>query len=41
MGMWHLSGAALTIWLTRNWTLTELIAKAAELETPKASSTIP
>jgi hypothetical protein len=41
MGMWHLSGAALTIWLTRNWTLTELIAKAVELETPKASSTIP
>lgn len=29
---WHLSGAALTIWLTRNWTPTELIAKAVELE---------
>ena len=28
---WHLSGAALTVWLTRNWTLTELIATAAEL----------
>lgn len=39
--MWHLSGAALTIWLTRNWTLTELIAKAVELEAPKATSTIP
>jgi hypothetical protein len=30
--IWHLSGAALTIWLTRNWTQTELIAKAVELE---------
>ena len=29
---WHLSGAALTIWLTRNWTLTELITKATELD---------
>jgi hypothetical protein len=29
---WHLSGAALTIWLTRNWTTNELIAKAIELE---------
>jgi hypothetical protein len=41
MPMWHLSGAALTIWLTRNWTLTELIAKAVELEAPMATSTIP
>jgi hypothetical protein len=41
MQMWHLSGAALTIWLTRNWTLTELIAKAVELEAPVATSTIP
>jgi hypothetical protein len=29
---WHLSGAALTIWLTRNWTSSELIARAVELE---------
>lgn len=29
---WHLSGAALTIWLTRNWTENELIAKAVELD---------
>jgi hypothetical protein len=36
---WHLSGAALTIWLTRNWTLTELTAKAVELESPVAAST--
>ena len=39
--MWHLSGAALTIWLTRNWTPTELIAKAIELEAPLGNSTIP
>jgi hypothetical protein len=31
-GAWHLSGAALTIWLTRNWTSDELVAKAVELE---------
>ena|SRR5258708_117439 len=29
---WHLSGAALTIWLTRNWTSNELLARAVELE---------
>jgi hypothetical protein len=29
---WHLSGAALTIWLTRNWASNELVAKALELE---------
>src|SRR5262249_46041747 len=28
---WHPSGAALTIWLTRNWTTDELIAKGIEL----------
>jgi hypothetical protein len=28
---WHLSGAALTVWLTRNWTPDELVAKAVEL----------
>ena len=37
---WHLSGAALTIWLTRNWTPVELIAKAIELDTPMAASGI-
>jgi hypothetical protein len=36
---WHLSGAALTIWLTRNWTPTELIARAVELETGISSAT--
>ena len=31
LGWWHPSGAALTIWLTRNWTTDELIAKGIEL----------
>ncbi|WP_156795646.1 hypothetical protein [Bradyrhizobium icense] len=35
---WHLSGAALTIWLTRYWTSTELIARAVELENLTATS---
>jgi hypothetical protein len=38
---WHVSGVALTIWLTRNWTPTELIAKAIELDTPMAASAAP
>jgi hypothetical protein len=38
---WHLSGAALTIWLTRNWAPTELIARAIELESPTATSVVP
>ena len=38
---WHLSGAALTIWLTRNWTPTELISKAIEVENLKTSSPAP
>src|SRR5215470_845936 len=38
---WHLSGAALTIWLTRNWTPTELIARAIELENRTATSAVP
>jgi hypothetical protein len=28
---WHLSGAALTIWITRHWTSDEVIRAAAEL----------
>lgn len=28
---WHTSGAALTIWLTRNWSTEQLIAKAHEI----------
>ena len=31
-GWWHPSGAALTIWLTRNWTANELMAKGIELD---------
>jgi hypothetical protein len=30
-GWWHFSGAALTIWLTRNWTTDELVAKGMEV----------
>jgi len=30
-GWWHPSGAALTIWLTRNWTTDELVAKGMEV----------
>jgi hypothetical protein len=29
MGWWHLSGAALTIWLTRHWTIEQLLSKSA------------
>lgn len=29
MMWWHLSGAALTIWITRNWTTDEVVAAAA------------
>lgn len=29
---WHVSGMALTIWLTRNWSTGELIAKANEID---------
>ena len=31
-GWWHPSGAALIIWLTRNWTVDELIAKGLEID---------
>lgn len=27
---WHLSGASLSIWLTRNWSAEQLLSKAAE-----------
>jgi hypothetical protein len=32
MGWWHLSGAALTIWLSRNWTSEEILSRAAQLQ---------
>jgi len=28
---WHLSGAALTVWLTRHWSTDQLVAKAHEI----------
>lgn len=28
---WHLSGAALTIWLTRNWTTDQIVCSAAAI----------
>lgn len=31
MGWWHLSGAALAVWLSRNWTSDEIISAAAQL----------
>jgi hypothetical protein len=32
MGWWHLSGAALAIWLSRNWTSDEILSAAAQLQ---------
>jgi hypothetical protein len=32
MGWWHLSGAALAIWLSRNWTSEEILSRAAQLK---------
>jgi hypothetical protein len=31
MSWWHLSGAALAIWLSRNWTSDEILSTAAQL----------
>jgi hypothetical protein len=33
---WHVSGAAMTIWLTRHWSADELLAKAGEIHRVKA-----
>jgi hypothetical protein len=33
---WHISGAALTIWLTRNWSIEELLSKSHELRKSNA-----
>jgi hypothetical protein len=35
---WHISGAALTIWLTRNWTGEQVLATAAEIARARAAS---
>ncbi len=32
MAWWHVSGAALTIWLTRHWTAEQLLCKASEIQ---------
>lgn len=31
VGWWHLSGAALAIWLSRNWTSEEILSAASQL----------
>ncbi|MDP1976689.1 hypothetical protein [Undibacterium sp.] len=33
---WHISGEALTVWLTRHWSTDELLAKALEIRQNKA-----
>ncbi|MBI3727865.1 MAG: hypothetical protein HY254_05980 [Burkholderiales bacterium] len=33
---WHISGEALTVWLTRHWSSDELLAKALEIRQSKA-----
>jgi heme exporter protein D len=32
MLFWHLSGSALTIWLSRNWTTEQIVCKALEIK---------
>jgi hypothetical protein len=39
--LWHPAGAALTIWLTRNWTTDELVAKGVELDQTRHRRTAP
>ena len=34
---WHIAGAALTIWLTRNWSMEQLLTRAAELHARSAA----
>ena len=31
MSYWHLSGAALTIWVSRNWTTDQIVTAAAAI----------
>jgi hypothetical protein len=38
MFWWHFSGAALTIWLTRNWTTEQLLSKAVEIRRRNGSA---
>jgi len=37
MHWWHLSGAALTVWLTRNWTVDQMLSKLAEEKATNAA----
>jgi hypothetical protein len=37
---WHLSGAALTIWLTRNWSAEQIISKAVEIRNRQTTTTV-
>ena len=34
---WHLSGASLIVWLSRHWTPEQVLARAFEIESKKAS----
>jgi len=36
---WHISGAAMTIWLSRNWTTEEILSKVKEIRKKNAEST--
>jgi hypothetical protein len=36
---WHLSGAAMVIWLTRNWTTDQILGKAKELRRERPEGT--
>lgn len=38
---WHLSGAALTVWLTRNWNADQLLAKAKEIQARQGKKSAP
>src|SRR5690242_12748967 len=38
MWLWHMSGAALTIWLTRHWTTEQRVAKAAQILAPQSAA---
>ncbi len=39
MSHWHLSGAAMTIWVSRNWTTEQILAKVKEIRSRKKKDT--
>jgi len=39
MAFWHLSNAAITIWLSRNWTTREILSKVKEINNRNSSGT--